>query len=159
MKNMAMRKAAAGLAALAFVCLPALAQRGKHHRDYLDSYHQANSPARGMTALEGDWIYYDNNYLVEIDFDHDGDMEIKVRDSSQTETEWEGYWSATASQITFSVVKKEVKNYSNTARRKSTERVSETWTIDYSLSADGKLTLTCDSLPAEIASNTVYQRD
>lgn len=108
--------------------------------------------------IAGDWTYFDNNYLVKIDFDRDGDMEIKLREGNLSETEWEGFWTATANQITFNVVKKEVKDYTNASRRKTTERLFENWTINYSFDSNGALLLSCENLPSQVASGTAYQR-
>lgn len=158
MKKMSIRKAAIGLLAFALASAPIFAHCGYGHYEHSMGFYPARATVQGQMSLAGDWIYYDSDYLVEIDFDRDGDMEIKMRDRNQTETEWEGFWTATDTQISFNVVKKEVKNYSGSTRQKTTERLSETWTISYSLSADGKLTLSCENLP-DIMSNTVYQRD
>lgn len=158
MSKTSIRKAAIGLLAFALASAPVLAHCGGGHYAHFASSYLANASAWGQMSLVGDWIYYDSSCIVEIDFDRDGDMEIKMRDRNQTETEWEGFWTATAEQISFNVVKKEVKDLSSPIRRKTTERLSETWTISYSLSADGKLTLSCANLP-DIMSSTVYQRD
>lgn len=158
MSKMSMRKAAIGLLAFALASAPVFAHCGGWHDAHFGGRYLVNSSAWGQMGLIGDWIYYDSNYIVEIDFDRDGDMEIKMRNRNQTETEWEGFWTATSEQISFNIVKKEVKNLSSPVHRKTTERLSETWTISYSLSADGKLTLSCANLP-DIMSSTVYQRD
>lgn len=132
---------------------------------FAKDWHKNNHPhftnsilTQEQMQIAGDWTYFDNNYFVKIDFDRDGDLEIKLREGNKTETEWEGFWTASANQITFNVVKKEVKDYTTTMQRKTTERLAETWTINYSFDSSGALLLTCSNLPNQVASGTAYQR-
>lgn len=159
MNRKTFKKAAVTLMALAFASfavLPIFAHGEKRPKP------REHFPRQLMTQeqmqIAGEWTYFDNNYFVKIDFDRDGDMEIKLREGNLNETEWEGFWTATVNQITFNVVKKEVKDYTNASRRKTTERLFENWTINYSFDSNGALLLSCENLPGQVASGTAYQR-
>lgn len=144
--------------ALASVPLFARGWRGWGGRGWYQPLPSASLLTTEQTAVVGDWVYYDSTYFVRIDFYRHGGMEITLREGNQTETRWVGSWTAAANQITLNVVNKEVKDYASATQLRTTERLTETWTINYTVADNGALVLTSSNLPSQVASNTTYQR-
>lgn len=118
-----------------------------------------NFPAQAGNSFSvvGDWVFTDSNYFVKIEIDYDGDMEVKMMEQNRIETEWEGYWSASDSQIFFNAYKKETKDYTRTMWNESKVRVNERWVFDYKMTDQG-LVLTCPNLPGTAAKESLYSR-
>ena len=66
-------------------------------------------------------------------------------------------WTATDSEITFTVKSKETETWTNGMKQETREAMNAVWKIKYTLSGDS-LTLTGSDLPKELANNTVYRR-
>ncbi|MBQ9494130.1 MAG: hypothetical protein IJR50_00650 [Treponema sp.] len=82
-------------------------------------------------------------------------MEIIWKQGFMTETEWKGFWTATDSEITFTVRIKEVEDWSGGTKKKTSESMNAVWKIAYT--RDGNtLTLNSSDLPKEIGGNVTY---
>ena len=85
-------------------------------------------------------------------------MEITWKQGFTSEIEWKGTWTASDSEITFTVRSKETETRTNGTKQETREAVNAVWKIKYKLSGD-TLTLTSSDLPKEVANGTVYNRD
>ena len=130
-------------------------KEGKHGHGKGFTYNKrsADSKADIGTAgyqLMGDWVFRGTDKAVKVEFDRDGTMEIKWHQGFDSETEWEGFWTATDTEITFTVKTKETETWINGAKKEVRENINATWKIQYSRT-DDTLTLTGSDLPKELA--------
>ena len=127
-----------------------------------------DAPMRGDTRMKrgraagpmensvmGDWIVRDTDKIVKVEFDRDGTMEITWKQGFASEVEWKGYWTATDSEITFTVRSKETETWTNGKKKETRESMNEVWKITYVRDGD-TLKLTSSDLPKEVAGGTVY---
>lgn len=124
-----------------------------HGKSFMYNKSPANSSAEIGTAgyqLMGDWMFRDTDKAVKVEFDLDGTMEIKWNQGFASETEWKGFWTATDTEITFTIKIKETETWINGAKKELREDINETWKIQYS-KTDDTLTLTGSDLPKELA--------
>lgn len=75
-----------------------------------------------------------------------------VRHTSSTE--WEGFWTATDTEITFTVRNKKTETWTNGVKKETRENANITWKIQYTRTAD-TLTLTGSDLPQELSNLTL----
>nr|WP_180485071.1 hypothetical protein [Treponema socranskii] len=108
-----------------------------------------------QNSVMGDWIVRDTDKIVKAEFDRDGTMEITWKQGFASEIEWKGYWTATDSEITFTVKSKETETWTNGKKKEMRESMNEVWKITYTRDGD-TLTLTSSDLPKEVAGGTVY---
>ena len=101
-------------------------------------------------SVMGDWIIRTDTKIVKVEFDRDGTMEIKWMQGFTSETEWGGYWTATDSEIAFTVKSKETETWADGKKRETRESMNEVWKITYARDGD-TLTLTSGDLPKEAA--------
>ncbi|MBP3708890.1 MAG: hypothetical protein J6I73_00560 [Treponema sp.] len=85
-------------------------------------------------------------------------MKIEWKQGFLAETEWEGFWTATDSEITFTVRSKELEDWTSGTKKETRESMNAVWKIAYTLDGD-KLTLTCSDLPKEIGNKVTYMRN
>ena len=111
-----------------------------------------------QNSVMGDWIVRDTDKIVKAEFDRDGTMEITWKQGFASEIEWKGYWTATDSEITFTVRSKETETWTNGKKKETRESMNEVWKITYVRDGD-TLTLTSRDLPKEVAGGTVYTWD
>ncbi|MGP1457731.1 MAG: hypothetical protein ACTTKL_00240 [Treponema sp.] len=158
--NKGMKKMAAiGAASVLFACTVFAKSDSKKRmrKDFSRNERMANG---GMTqdsmgnSLIGDWGMRDDGKVVKVEFDRDGEMEIKWQQGLSSETEWKGFWTATETEITFTVRMKETETWTNNAKQELRENVNETWAIKYE-KTDDTLTLTSSNLPKELANLTL----
>ena len=114
------------------------------------------TPATMGTSLMGDWGIRDAERAVKVEFDRDGTMELKWQQGLASETEWKGFWTATDSEITFTVKTKKTETWRNNAKQELREKMNTTWKIQY-VKTDDTLTLTGSDLPKELANLTLYR--
>lgn len=128
-----------------------------------------DAPMRGDTRMKrgraagpmensvmGDWIIRTDTKIVKVEFDRDGTMEIKWMQGFTSETEWKGYWTATDSEITFTVRSKETETWADGKKQETRESMNEVWKITYTRDGD-TLTLTSGDLPKEIAGTYTWK--
>ena len=108
-----------------------------------------------QNSVMGDWIVRDTDKIVKVEFDRDGTMEITWKQGFASEIEWKGYWTATDSEITFTVRSKETETWTNGKKKETRESMNEVWKITYVRDGD-TLKLTSSDLPKEVAGGTVY---
>lgn len=111
-------------------------------------------PAAAENSIRGDWGVRDAGKAVKVEFDRDGTMEIKWQQNLASETEWKGFWTATDSEIMFTVKMKETETWTNNTKQELRESMNVTWKIRYS-KTDDTLTLTSSDLPKELANLTL----
>ena len=111
-------------------------------------------PAAAENSIRGDWGVRDAGKAVKVEFDRDGTMEIKWQQNLASETEWKGFWTATDSEIMFTVKMKETETWTNNTKQELRESMNVTWKIRYSRT-DDTLTLTSSDLPKELANLTL----
>ena len=113
-------------------------------------------PAVQGSSIRGDWGIRDSGKAVKVEFDRDGTMEIKWQQGLASETEWKGFWTATDTEIAFTVKMKETETWTNNTKQELRERMSATWKIQY-VKTDDTLTLTGSDLPKELTNLTLYR--
>ena len=165
MKNVVKKTAALSTAALLLVCSAFADSPKSNSKKHMHSDKFAERPAHtdrnyvpAENSVLGDWILRENDKIVKAEFDRDGTMEITWKQGFTSEIEWKGSWTATDSEITFTVRSKETETWTNGTKRETREAVNAVWKIKYKLSGD-TLTLTSSDLPKEVANGTVYNRD
>lgn len=104
----------------------------------------------------GDWVVREADKAVQLDLDRGGEMELEWQQNLNTMTEWEGFWTATDTEITFEVRSKKTKSWTNGAKKETRESMNETWKLQYTRTGD-TLTLTGSDLPKELGELTLYR--
>ena len=111
-------------------------------------------PAPIENSIMGDWILREADRAVKVELDHDGSMEIEWLQSFTSSTKWEGFWTATDTEITFTVRNKKTETWTNGVKKEIRENANMTWKIQYTRTAD-TLTLTGSDLPQELSNLTL----
>lgn len=106
-------------------------------------------------SVIGDWVVRDADKAVKLDLDRDGEMELEWQQNLNSSTEWEGFWTATDTELTFEVRSKKTKSWTNGVKKESRESMHESWKLQYTHTGD-TLTLTSNSLPKELSGLTFY---
>ena len=107
-------------------------------------------------SVIGDWVVRDTDKAVKLDLDRDGEMELEWQQNLNSSTEWEGFWTATDTELTFEVRRKKTKSWTNGVKKESRESMHESWKLQYTHTGD-TLTLTSNSLPKELSGLTFYR--
>lgn len=107
-------------------------------------------------AIMGDWVFRGSDKAVKIELDRDGSMEITWHQGLDLKTEWKGFWTATESEISFTVKMKETEIWVNGSQKEVRESMNAVWKIRYS-KTDDTLRLTSSDLPKELADLTLYR--
>ncbi len=93
-------------------------------------------------ACEGRWVFANGNSLSIVECFEDSTMQFTCRRGTDVNF-WRGTYTSTSSEIDFHIFIKETR----TASSKASLSYEEVWKIDYSVSNDEKMTLTCESFP------------
>ena len=108
-------------------------------------------------SIMGKWVARDENKAVKVEFDRDGTMEIEWMQGFTLSTEWEGFWTATDTEITFTVRNKENETWTNGAKKETRESMNASWKLQYTRT-DDTLTLSGNDLPKELANLTLARQ-
>ena len=84
-------------------------------------------------------------------------MEIEWMQGFTLSTEWEGFWTATDTEITFTVRNKETETWTNGAKKETRESMNASWKLQYTRT-DDTLTLSGNDLPKELANLTLSRQ-
>lgn len=116
--------------------------------------------AAGATenSIMGKWIIRDENKAVKVELGRRGNMEIEWMQGFTAETEWKGSWTATDTEITFTVKSKETETWTNGAKAETRESLNAVWKLQYSRNDGGTLTLSGSDLPKELANLTLSRQ-
>ena len=93
-------------------------------------------------ACEGRWVFTNGDSLSIIECFEDSTMQFTCRQGMNVNF-WRGTYTSTSSQIDFHIFIKETRS----ATAKASLSYEEVLKIDYSVSNDEKMTLTCSSFP------------
>ncbi len=165
MKNVVKKTAALSTVAVLLVCSAFADSPKSNSKKHMQSDKSFERPAHkdrtfvpAENSVLGDWILRESDKIIKVEFDRDGTMEITWKQGFTSEIEWKGTWTASDSEITFTVRSKETETRTNGTKQETREAVNTVWKIKYKLSGD-TLTLTSSDLPKEVANGTVYNRD
>lgn len=117
-----------------------------------------DAAAQTGNSVMGKWIARDENKAVKVEFDHDGSMEIEWLQGFTSSTEWEGFWTSTDTEITFTVRSKETETWTNGAKKEIRESMNTVWKLQYTRNDDNTLSLTGSDLPKELANLTLSRQ-
>ena len=106
-------------------------------------------------SIMGKWIARDETKAVKVEFDRDGSMEIEWLQGFTSSTEWEGFWTSTDTEITFTVRSKETETWTNGSKKETRESMNAVWKLQYTRNDDNTLTLSGSDLPKELANLTL----
>ena len=109
-------------------------------------------------SIMGKWIARDENKAVKVEFDRDGSMEIEWLQGFTSSTEWEGFWTSTDTEVTFTVRSKETETWTNGSKKEIRESMNAVWKLQYTRNDDNTLTLTGSDLPKELANLTLARQ-
>ena len=84
-------------------------------------------------------------------------MEIEWMQGFTLSTEWEGFWTATDTEITFTVRNKETETWTNGAKKETRESMNASWKLQYTRT-DDTLTLSGSDLSKELANLTLSRQ-
>ncbi|UTC57130.1 hypothetical protein ABK01_01855 [Treponema sp. OMZ 305] len=117
-----------------------------------------DAAAQTGNSVMGKWIARDENKAVKVEFDRDGSMEIEWLQGFTSSTEWEGFWTATDTEVTFTVRSKETETWTNGSKKEIRESMNAVWKLQYTRNDDNTLTLTGSDLPKELANLTLSRQ-
>lgn len=117
-----------------------------------------DAAAQTGNSVMGKWIARDENKAVKVEFDRDGSMEIEWLQGFTSSTEWEGFWTATDTEVTFTVRSKETETWTNGSKKEIRESMNAVWKLQYTRNDDNTLTLTGSDLPKELANLTLARQ-
>ena len=117
-----------------------------------------DAAAQTGNSVMGKWIARDENKAVKVEFDRDGSMEIEWLQGVTSSTEWEGFWTSTDTEITFTVRSKETETWTNGSKKETRESMNAVWKLQYTRNDDNTLTLRGSDLPKELANLTLSRR-
>ncbi|UTC42850.1 hypothetical protein [Treponema sp. OMZ 857] len=109
-------------------------------------------------SIMGKWIARDENKAVKVEFDRDGSMEIEWLQGFTSSTEWEGFWTSTDTEVTFTVRSKETETWTNGSKKETRESMNAVWKLQYTRNDDNMLTLRGSDLPKELANLTLSRQ-
>ena len=112
---------------------------------------------KGNTIM-GKWIARDETKAVKVEFDRDGSMEIEWLQGFTSSTEWEGFWTSSDTEITFTVRSKETETWTNGSKKETRESMNAVWKLQYTRNDDNTLTLSGSDLPKELANLTLSRQ-
>ena len=132
----------------------------KHHNDAGAAERPMMNDAAAPTgnSVMGKWIARDENKAVKVEFDRDGSMEIEWLQGFTSSTEWEGFWTSTNTEVTFTVRSKETETWTNGSKKETRESMNAVWKLQYTRNDDNTLTLRGSDLPKELANLTLSRQ-
>jgi len=117
-----------------------------------------DAAAQTGNSIMGKWIARDENKAVKVEFNRDGSMEIEWLQGFTSSTEWEGFWTATDTEVTFTVRSKETETWTNGSKKETRESMNAVWKLQYTRNDDNTLTLRGSDLPKELANLTLSRQ-
>ena len=106
-------------------------------------------------SIMGKWIARDETKAVKVEFDRDGSMELEWLQGFTSSAEWDGFWTSTDTEITFTVRSKETETWTNGSKKETRESMNAVWKLQYTRNDDNTLTLSGSDLPKELANLTL----
>ena len=117
-----------------------------------------DAAAQTGNSIMGKWIARDENKAVKVEFDRDGSMEIEWLQGFTSSTGGEGFWTATDTEVTFTVRSKETETWTNGSKKETRESMNAVWKLQYTRNDDNTLTLRGSDLPKELANLTLSRQ-